>query len=88
VQRRLAVVDPTARVDRHKHVVVEAGEVVLALAAGPAAGDPPWWRAGKILARHGGEGLLDARVPHTSQTGDLGGVAPSEFCGSVGHCLP
>src|SRR6516225_3420074 len=37
----------------------------------------------KILARHGGEGLLDPPVPHAGEANDVGGVAPAKHCGSV-----
>ncbi len=83
MQRRLAVVDAPLRVDRHQHVVVEAGEVIFALRKEAAAGDMPGRRTGKILARHGGESLLDPPVAHAGAAGDVGGVAPAKRGGSV-----
>ncbi len=85
VQRRLAVVDPPPRVDGDENVTVERGDVGLARRAEAAAGDVPWRRAAKVLARNRGEGGLDARIGETGEACDPCGVGFAKSGGPVLH---
>ena len=87
MQRRLAVVDPAARVDRDQDIIVKAGWVVVGRAAIEAArADMPGRRTREILARHGGERFLNPRIAHARAARDFGGVGLPAF--AILSCMP